>query len=604
MVTPIAPAPSSPSKVPETALVQLPDGSTLTIQVNFCKNVRCANFGVPPSLAKGKHRSKILPVPGDAYILSGAGGSKTYQSKLKLKCGLCGETPPVKSNEGLAQDIARIAEYSAAPKPVSCPDISCANHGQPFARTRYLSWGKNSQGSKRWKCRICNKTFAEQVRTTTRQRKPEKNVLIYNLFVNKSPIKRICEVAEVSPKTFYDKFEFIHRRSLLFASKFDRLLPTLALDRLYIAVDRQDYVINWAKRKDRRNETLSGLGSADLTSGFVFGMHLNFDSRLDSVGIEADAVAIGDAAKEPPLRKYSWLLLQADYDVNTADAARRRNAKGHPLTLAADIAATYAEAYGREDVEEATTLSKEQKLPNKGMQVRLDYTLYAHFFWLKALLKNVGKVRFYMDQESGIRAACLSAFAPEIQAGRCDAFYARLGKELTVDQKRRVKQEANIRFDEYCDAFPGLAAAEVKVEMMKEEMRRAASYGAWSDRWVVHPWPDSAEPEKALCYLTDRGDLDEDHLARLFLKGSLHSIDRFFMLLRRRVSLLERSVSTASKAGRTWYGYSPYDPANVQKALDIFRTFYNFCLVGKDGKTPAMRLGLAERPYTARDILF
>jgi hypothetical protein len=442
------------------------------------------------------------------------------------------------------------------------------------------------------------------MRTTLRQRKPEKNVIIYNLLVNKSPIKRICEVADVAPKTFYDKFDFIHRRSLAFAGKFDRLIPTLALDRLYIAVDRQDYVLNWAERKDKRNETLSGLGSADLASGFVFGMHLNFDSRLDSAAIEADAVAVGDPAKEPPLRKYSWLLLETDYDANTAEAARRRSARGHPLTLAADIAATYVEASGRDDVEEATALSREQKLPNKGMQVRVDYTLYAHFFWVKALLRNVGKVRFYMDQESGIRAACLSAFAPEIQAGRCDAFYAKLGKELTVDQKRRVKQEAEKRFRAYCDANPGLSAVDVKVEMMKEEMRRAASYGKWSDRWVVHPWPDSAEPEKALCYLTDRGDLDEDHLARLYLKGSLHAIDRFFMLLRRRVSLLERSISTASKAGRTWHGYSPYNPANVQKALDIFRTFYNFCLVGKDDKTPAMRLGLAKRAYAARDILF
>jgi len=587
------------------AFVRLPDGWDLTIQVNFCKNVQCANFGVPPSLAKGQHRSKVpSDTPGIAYTLSGAGSSKTSKSKLKLRCDLCKETPPVKSNEGIVRDIERIVEYATVPGPVSCPVVSCTNHGQPFSHARYLSWGKNSQGSQRWKCRACGKTFAEPLRTTIRQRKPEKNVIIYNLLVNKSPIKRICEVADIAPKTFYDKFDFIHRRSLAFAGKFDRLIPALALDRLYIAVDRQDYVLNWAARKDKRNETLSGLGSADLTSGFVFGIHLNFDSRLDSAVVEADAVAADDPAKEPPLRKYSWLLLEADYDANTAEAARRRRARGYPSTLAADIAATYVEASGRDDIEEAIALSKEQKLPKNGMQVRADYTLYAHFFWLKALLRNVGKVRFYMDQESGIRAACLSAFAPEIQAGRCDAFYARLGKEMTVDQKRRVKQKAEKRFRAYSDANPGLSTVEVKVEMMKEEMRRAASVGEWSDRWVVHPWPDSAEPEKALCYLTDRGDLDEDHLARLYLKGSLHAIDRFFMLLRRRVSLLERSVSTASKAGRTWHGYSPYDPANVQKALDIFRTFYNFCFVGKDGKTPAMRLGLAERAYTASDILY
>lgn len=586
-------------------MVTLPDGLNLSIQVNFCKNPQCANFGVPPSLHKGAHRSKAAPgTPGIAYTLSGAGASKTSRSKLSLRCDLCGESPPVKNNEGLVRVLLGLSEYTREPAPVSCPDEACANHGKPFSRALYISYGQNSQGSKRWKCRGCSKTFAVPTRTTIRQREPQKNVLIYRLLVNKSPISRICELADIAPKTFYDKLDFIHKRSLFFAGSFDRLIPTLNLERLYVAVDRQDYVINWAGRKDKRNVTLHGLGSADLTSGFVFGMHLNFDAGLDSSRVEADAKASGDPAKEPPLRQYSWLLLDADYAANTAEAARRRRAKGIATTLSDGIAAAYAEAAVREDIEEPRPLSREEKLPSKGMQVRADYTLYAHFLWLKALFRNVGKVRFYMDQESGIRAACLGVFASEIQSRRCDGFYVRLGKEMTVDEKRKVKREADKRFQVFADAFPGLSADEVKVEMMRDEMKKAAAFGKWSDRWVLHPWPDSAEPEKAICFLTDLGDLDEQHLARLYLKGSLHAIDRFFMLLRRRVSLLERSISTSSKAGRTWHGYSAYNPANVQKVLDIFRTFYNFCLKGRDGKTPAMRIGLADRVYTPSDILF
>jgi hypothetical protein len=426
---------------------------------------------------------------------------------------------------------------------------------------------------------------------------------VYQLLVNKSPISRICEVAGIAPKTFYDKLTFIHQRSVAFAGKFDRLLPSISLDRLYLAVDRQTYVLNWAGRKDRRNVALDGLGSADLASGFVFGMHLNFDAHLDRTAIEADAKAVGDPAKEPPLRKYSWLLIEADYAANTAEAARRRKARGVTSTLAENITSTYTETAGRGDVEEAQALSKAEKLPLRGMQVRSDYTLYAHFFWLKTILRNVGKVRFYMDQESGIRAACLSAFAEEIQARRCDAFYVHLGKEMTVAQKRQAKLDAQQRFDAFAAAHPSIAEKDVLLEMMKEGIRKAAVYGKWSDRWVVHPWPSMAEPEKALCHLTNLEDYDEDHLARLYIRGSLHAIDRFFMLLRRRISLLERSIATSSKAGRSWYGYSAYDPANVQKALDVFRTFYNFCLVGHDRKTPAMRLGLADRAYTPADIL-
>lgn len=77
-------------------------------------------------------------------------------------------------------------------------------------------------------------------------------------------------------------------------------------------------------------------------------------------------------------------------------------------------------------------------------------------------------------------------------------------------------------------------------------------------------------------------------------KASLHAIDCFFVQVRRRLSILERPISTSSRAGRTWYGYSAYNPETIVKILGIFRTFYNYCLAGQDGKTPAMRLGLAK----------
>ena len=594
---------SKPSKAPPSVVAKLPDGFEFLVQVNFCKNPKCPNFGIPPSLPKGAHRSKAAPgTPGVEYTLSSP-SRRGARAALQLRCDLCRETPPIKNNEGLAQVLNSMSAHTEPPPPVSCPKEDCPNHGVPFSKALYISYGHNTQGSKRWKCRACGKTFSVPTRSTIRQRVPHKNSLIFRLLVNKSPIQRICEIADIAPKTFYDRLDFIHKRSLAFSGKFDRQIPQLNLDRLYIAVDRQDYVINWAGRKDKRNVTLHGLGSADLVSGFVLGMHLNFDRELDSQEIERDAKEIGDTSKDVPLRKYSWLLLEADYAAHTIEAARRKRAKKPSLTLDEGIAATYEEAAIRSDIEEPRPLSQEEKLPAKGMQVRADYTLYAHFLWLKAILRNVGKLRFYMDQESGIRAACLSAFHEEIKDRRCDAFYVRLGKEMTVDEKRKVQREARARFQAFADAHTGLSPEEVKIVMMLEEMKKAAAFGKWSDRWVRHPWPDSAEPEKAMCYLTDVEDLDEEHLARLYMRGSLHSIDRFFMLLRRRVSLLERSIGTSSKAGRSWHGYSAYNPANVQKVLDIFRTFYNFCLKGKDGKTPAMRLGLADRVYTPSDIL-
>ena len=63
----------------------------------------------------------------------------------------------------------------------------------------------------------------------------------------------------------------------------------------------------------------------------------------------------------------------------------------------------------------------------------VSYThLYGHFLHLLTLFDSVEKVRFFLDQDSGMRAACLGAFAGRIKDRRCDAFYVRIAKNLTA----------------------------------------------------------------------------------------------------------------------------------------------------------------------------
>ncbi len=149
-----------------------------------------------------------------------------------------------------------------------------------------------------------------------------------------------------------------------------------------------------------------------------------------------------------------------------------------------------------------------------------------------------------------------------------------------------------------------LTNAELETLLIKERIANMAEIGKWQDRWMLHPFPNMSEPEKAVCYLTDYRDYDEDHLARLYNKASLHAIDCFFMQVRRRLLLLERPITTASGASRTWYGYSAYNPETIVKMLGIFRVFYNYYLAGQDKKTPAMRLGLAKGKVGLEDIIY
>ncbi|MFH1813821.1 MAG: hypothetical protein ABIF28_06575 [Pseudomonadota bacterium] len=397
-------------------------------------------------------------------------------------------------------------------------------------------------------------------------------------------------------------------------------------------------MVNWSRYTDRRNIVLRAVGSADNSSGYVFGMNVNFDPELDPETVEADARDIGDVEVSYPHRKYARLWLQADYNEAVLEAHKSRARKARkgkvPVTLGDEIQESYDAAAERADSEASEQKDMEQQLPDaRGMQVHEEYSLYGHFMMLKNVLRWAGKIRFFLDQDSGMRAACLAAFAQDIKIRRVDAFYVRTAKELSVPAKRTELSKAKAAFSRVQAANPDLTESEVKLEMMKQEIARAAPFGKWSDRWCMHPMPNMSEPRKAICWLTDIPDpiapegplvprgghpsalvsegaptveeiSAEDHRARLFLKASVAGIDNFFQRVRRSLNPLERPYRTSSKSGRTWHGYSPYNPVMVEKLLTIYRVMHNYVEVGKDSKTPAMRLGLAKAPVDTDAILY
>lgn len=577
-------------------------GAKRVLQVNFCKNPRCANFGVPPAIAvKYARRAKATAATGVEYRI-GAGGA----GYPLLKCLLCGEHLPLKSNQGVVEELARLSRHFNSSPVRCCPNSGCVNAAVPAPNgAAYHAFGKTEGGSSRYRCKACKKTFSIAARATLRQRETRKNVPILKSLMNKMPLSRIADTHDISFQTIYDKLDFFYKQATEFAARHEQQLPEVVRGtKRYIAVDRQEYAVNWTHRKDKRNVVIRAIGSADLDSGFVFGMHINFDGSLDLAAVEADATACGDYTASAPFRKYARLWLKPDYMRAVAESAARVAKRGKAgATLGDDIKKAYDDAESRADIESPELVRSEQRFPANGMQVRSEYTMYAHFYYLHQLLGSATKLRFFMDQESGIRAACLTAFEDEIRERKADAFFVRLGKELSVDEKRKIVRVSRDAFDAERAANPELTDYEVQVLMMKKELAAAASIGKWSDRWAAHPFPNQAEPQKAICYLTDFEDYDDDHKARLYLRASLHPIDRFFMAIRRRLNMLERPISTSSKTGRTWYGYSAYQPENIGKVLAVFRTFYNYCIVGQDGKTPAMRLGLVDRPVTPAELL-
>lgn len=288
------------------------------IQVNFCKNPTCANYGVPAQIKK-KRRGRSAPSTSrDSYRVIAS-----RKDAPVLLCKLCNEYPQIKSNQGIKEEFDRIGSYLVIEE-ICWPNSSCTNNSISLkASTSYQSFGKTKSGSPRYRCKACGKTFSVNKKSTIRQRKPHKNREIFSLLMNKMPFRRICEVADISEGSLYPKIDFIHNHCLGFVADRERkLLEGMSIPRLYISVDRQEYVVNWTQRKDKRNTVLSAVGSADNETGYVFGMTLNYDPSLDPDIVEKSAIAAGDYTAKFPFRQFARLWLKGDYSIAVKNSKR------------------------------------------------------------------------------------------------------------------------------------------------------------------------------------------------------------------------------------------------------------------------------------------
>lgn len=248
----------------------------------------------------------------DGYILGSKDGYRTL-----LICKACGQYSILKSNLGVAEELRRLSAYlqaPAAPEP-SCPTAECQHrsHSVNDHPDAYHRFGRSAAGTRRYRCKACRRTFSVNGKPTAGQKVTHKNKAIFKSLVNLTPFKRLCEVVEIPPQTLYRKIDFLHAQALAFSAYCERTLATMPIRRLYIACDRQEFTLNWTNTRDKRNVILKAIASVDMDTGYVFGMHTNFDPALDPRAVGEEAIAIGDPAKSIPFRRHARLWLPADH---------------------------------------------------------------------------------------------------------------------------------------------------------------------------------------------------------------------------------------------------------------------------------------------------
>ena len=581
------------------------------IQVNHCRNPACSNYGVLPRTARSN------PWPSEhrdpAYRLD----TQREGQVACLFCRECGQNPPLRSNAAIVSEVDRLVgidSLQTLEERVACKTEDCVNHNRSVAEHPggYIKKGRSKSGGQYYKCKPCGRRILASNPTRIHKDNQRLAVDVFSRVANKSPVRGVHRGARLNTTAaYYRVLDFIHARCRAYSASVDRALMDGRCrlpSEMAIESDAQTYTLNWISRMDRRNVEISSYASVDSDTRFVLGLHSNFDATADAFGINSDAARSGDMAEREAFRRHARYWLTGD-DLRAGRSKRFGNVvtrKG----LARAIEYLYANAASREDVEdielEHMNIAYRTPFLRNGLMVHMPYLTDAHWFLLRRVLLGAGveRIQMHFDVDSMSRAAFLCSFLPEIKAGKAHAFYVKYDKHFTVDERRDAVRESRARRNAAQAQLAPELRDQVDLILMKQSLTAGRPYGKWHDVWFEHPNPTMNEPHKAMSWLTPDASLDEDTVANMFLRARLARVDNVFQLTRRFFNAFERPIGTASGLNRAWHGYQPYNPAIVQKYLTIFRTVANFISPGDDGKTPAMRLGLAKGPVEYEDVLW
>lgn len=147
---------------------------------------------------------------------------------------------------------------------------------------------------------------------------------------------------------------------------------------------------------------------------------------------------------------------------------------------------------------------------------------------------------------------------------------------------------------------------------MASPLKGSLASGKGKSEWIVNPRKGvmvaALHPLTAATdhIIANPGILEE-------LSPSLHSVDNWFQIIRRRVNMMERTITSATNR-RRWNAYAGYNTKWMTKLLEIIRIYHNYCMTNENElkkagaseippTTSAMRLGLVTEIHTVQDIL-
>lgn len=552
------------------------------VDVNFCRNAQCAQFGVHPDPRDG--RGLKLSVANANFprgTVKGSGDKKNFT------CGSCGEETVLKNNRAIVEEYIRIRQLQRPDgKGQSCKNEGCLSHGKSFrARPElYRKSGQTKAGNQRLCCKRCGSTFTIG-HPARNHRRQSKNGQVLKLLVHGTSFSKISEIADMAHRDVYRKINFIYDQIRGFTAKREGDLRHVDWEKAgrRFATDSQTLTLNWPNRKTRSFVAVNHLCTAHANSGYIVLGHLQFDPGIDMEQIETDMTLNGDIGVDRCWREHGRLWTASEFKEYLDDITREIQI----------------------DPEIAPDVDLGLQLPHEGALVRQDIQQYAHALVLRRMIsRSDHRFYFVQDGDAGLSKAFAAVFAPEVRLGRVDVATVAFDKyqsndirEALYGQGRRELRNDLGLTKHQLDSLPRFVFEE---EVDREIAKRL--YGHPTGTPYHWPYHSQSEPSRVVHLRTDRAAMSVERRARLMRLATLRSVDSYFHKIRSNIKAAERPVATPSGNGRFWDRHHLYKPEMMVKIVEIYRFHHNWMGTRKTKQTPAMKLGIAKGKIYERDV--
>jgi hypothetical protein len=543
------------------------------MQANFCRDPACQNFAVSPRRLDPEAANPTDDKLG-AYRLVGPVG------ETQMMCSFCGKETAILSNEGLALELHRLRTANGILSAESCPRESCANHHRPVMQfsDHYYDDGRTPSGARRRGCKACGKRFTLGDHKRWKGGEGSNKDIVKDL-VNRGALNAIMRKQEMSPGTLYERIDHIHERMVAFEAFKLRALRSPRWKRKYyaLATDAQDCLVNWTSRKRRYPVQLSAISTAESITGFILRTDVNFDPTVGEIVQFFISLLDRYDFDVPEGLGVSHRLMLPTFLRAVADALKSDRVK-LPRQRRDELLEKIAELLPKFDPEEAIPADRSVE----GAVIKKQYTAIAHFKLIAEMLPADAQFHLITDPDGAFIIGAPTGYAEPLKDQRADLCFMVFEKEMTNPKKRSLVAKYKRRLEKLSQS---LGSSEDVRAVRKEYIARYGnrlprlSHGTPMDWWEV-PIATMFEPNKhvGIFYQRSAGLPDEIEDRRLDLldRTSLHAVDSYFNVMRQRVSYLHRPGK--SRATNEHYNaFQPYQPAMLQKIVDICRIYFNWC---------------------------